>query len=377
MVPVVMLAGSPENFRDGQFVVWLAGLGPALLFLVLEKLRRGGASPRSERENVALCILFSFGTVYFFTAVEGTVWFAAHVVGVALCAVFVLSSIDAERPVLAGLALGCAFATRPPIFFTGVFFVLEAIRVCCKDGLPTEGNALDRVKSVWRAVDRLALARKLAAFAAPIALALALSSAYNHARFDEWSPLAYGHAHLTVVWQRRIQLWGLAGYHYLSKNLGVMLTVLPFLPPHGTMCFAGQGGVWEAVTDFSRCVPVRVNEHGLALWFTTPFYFWLFRPKRTGWLFAVTALSAFPAMAADLLYQNSGWRQFGYRFSNDYAIYLFVLLAIGARPLGRAFKVAAGWAVAWNLFGAVTFDRGQYDAFYFREASQRELYQPD
>jgi hypothetical protein len=91
MLPMVAAAGSPENFRDGQFVIWLAGLGPALMFLVLEKLRRTGRSGRAESENIALSFLLAFGTVYFFTAVEGTVWFAAHVVGVALAAGYVLA----------------------------------------------------------------------------------------------------------------------------------------------------------------------------------------------------------------------------------------------------------------------------------------------
>ena len=43
----VKLAGSPENFRDGQFVIWLAGIAPAVLLLVLEKLRRTGAVRRA------------------------------------------------------------------------------------------------------------------------------------------------------------------------------------------------------------------------------------------------------------------------------------------------------------------------------------------
>jgi 4-amino-4-deoxy-L-arabinose transferase-like glycosyltransferase len=90
MLPFVALAGSPEDLRDGQLMVWLAGVGPAVLFLVLEKVRRRKLSERSERENVALSFLLAFGTVYFFTAVEGTVWFAAHVVGVALAALYLL-----------------------------------------------------------------------------------------------------------------------------------------------------------------------------------------------------------------------------------------------------------------------------------------------
>ena len=376
MVPFVKLAGSPEEFQDGQFIVWLAGLGPAFLLLVLEKLRRTGRSMRTEAENIFLAALFAFGTLYFFTAVEGTVWFAAHVVAVGVSALYVLYALDAERPVLAGLMLGCAFMTRPSILLTGLLFVAEAVRVS-SNGLPTEGTLLERAKTLWRGVDRRALLRRLALFAAPIAATLALASWMNYSRFGDPNPSAFGHEHLTVVWQHRMTQWGLFGYHYLAKNLGVMLTVLPFTPQKGTMCFNGTGGVWTAITRFTDCVPFKVNEHGLALWFTCPFYFWLFRPKTRGYLHAAVLASALMPLALNLLYQNSGWRQFGYRFSNDYAVFLFVLLAIGARPLGRTFKALAVWAVAWNLFGAITFDRGQYDKFYFREASQRELYQPD
>src|SRR6185503_18719314 len=66
MMPMVALAGSPEEFQDGQFMFWLAGIGPAVLFLVLEKLRREKRSERGEIENVALSLIFAFGTVYFF-----------------------------------------------------------------------------------------------------------------------------------------------------------------------------------------------------------------------------------------------------------------------------------------------------------------------
>ena len=82
-------------------------------------------------------------------------------------------------------------------------------------------------------------------------------------------------------------------------------------------------------------------------------------------------------IAMDLMYQNSGWRQFGYRFSNDYAPLLFLLLAIGGRPFGWLFKSAAAWALAWNLFGAVSFDREGYDRYYWREGTQKILYQDD
>ena len=78
-----------------------------------------------------------------------------------------------------------------------------------------------------------------------------------------------------------------------------------------------------------------------------------------------------------LLYQNTGWVQFGYRFSNDYAVFLFALLAVGARPFGWLFRCAAVWAVAWNCFGALSFNRREYSRYYYQDNSQRILYQED
>jgi len=135
--------------------------------------------------------------------------------------------------------------------------------------------------------------------------------------------------------------------------------------------------------DCSVAAPFQINEHGLALWFTTPLYLWLLYPKRFDgeperkWLYGVIALSAALPAALDLLYQNSGWRQFGYRFSNDYSVLLVALLALGARPMRRVFATFAAWGLAWNTFGAATFDKAAFDRFYFREGSQTVVYQPD
>jgi hypothetical protein len=364
MMPFVAIAGSPEAFQDGQFIVWLAGIGPALLFLVLERLRRDGRLARDETENAALALLFAFGTVYFFTAVEGTVWFAAHVVGVGLCAAYLLVAIDARVPWLAGLLCACGWLTRPTMLLSAVFFGLEALRVCCKDGMPGDGTVQERLEEIWRRLDKAAFAKRVAIFSIPILAAFALMSASNSARFHTASPFA-GHEYLGVVWRGRMLKWGLFGYHYLSKNLGVMLTIMPWLPPKGAQGAAGTA-------------PFLINEHGLALWFTTPLYFWLFRPKKMTWLYGALAATAAICALMDLLYQNSGWRQFGYRFSNDYAILLFLLLALGERPMGFWFRTAAVWGLAWNLFGAVTFDRGNnLDRFYYREGTQTILYQAD
>jgi hypothetical protein len=369
MLPFVKLAGSPENFRDGQFVIWLAGIAPAVLLLVLEKLRRTGRSPRTELENVVYSLLFAFGTVYFFTAVEGTVWFAAMVVATAAAGLYVLWALDAERPLLAGLMMGIAYLSRPPVLWISLLFALEALRVSTRGGLPEDGGPLALARQTVGRLDLRALARRYALFAAPIVLAFAVMAWMNWTRYHRATPIPFDHEFLTVAWRSRIAKWGLLGYHYLGKNLGIALTSLPWLPPKDGVATYGSA--------------FKINEHGLALWFTTPIYLWLLWPKRFSgqrdrkWLYVVVALSAAIPATMDLLYQNTGWRQFGYRFSNDYALLLFVLLAIGARPMRSLFAVAAAWSIAWNAFGAATFDKARFDRFYYRDGSQTIVYQPD
>jgi hypothetical protein len=354
MLPLVKLSGSAENFRDGQFVLWLSGLAPAFLFLVLEKLRRTERAPRTERQNLVLSLLFAFGTVYFFTAVEGTVWFAAMVVAAAASTLYVLFALDAERPLLAGAMIACLYLSRPPAVWMALLFALEALRVSRGSG---------------RGFDVRALARRYLLFALPILVALGFVAWTNWTRYGRATPIYFDHQYLSVAWRSRMGRWGMLSYHFLAKNLGISLTSLPWLPPPDGAAAFGS--------------PFKINEHGLALWFTTPLYLWLLWPKRFDghperkWLYVVAALSAALPVLMDLLYQNSGWRQFGYRFSNDYVVLLFVMLAVGARPMRWLFATAAAWGLAWNLFGAITFDRALFDRFYFRDGSQTIVYQPD
>jgi hypothetical protein len=292
------------------------------------------------------------------------------VVAAALQALYVLFALDAERPLLAGVMLGCAYLSRPLMLLAAPLFALEALRVSVRGGLPTGGPWLERLREVLARLDRRALGRHVVLFATPVLVSFAIVAWMNWTRYGRATPFYFDHQLLTVAWRGRMLKWGgMLNYHFLAKNLGIALTSLPWLPAKGEEALFGA--------------PFKINEHGLALWFTTPLYFWLFWPKRFDgqpdrkWLYAIVAVSAALPAATCLFYQNSGWRQFGYRFSNDYAVLLFVLLAIGARPMGRAFTVAAAWGVAWNLFGAATFDKVEFDRFYFREGSQTVVYQPD
>jgi hypothetical protein len=358
LLPVAFVAGSAEDIRDAQVFIWLAGIAPAVTFLALEKLRRSGRSDRSERENVTLALLFAFGTVYFFTAVQGTVWFAAHVVGAGVAALYLLFALDAERPVLAGLMIACGFMTRTPLLFAVPLFAFEMVRVSLRDRADPLPDGVGRVACLRRFWERLDVRRVLrlgVLFSLPILAGLAFTFWHNQARFG--SPLDFGYEYLTVAWASRMKKWGLFSYHYLSRNLSVVLAGLPWLK-HG-----GQ--------------PFQINAHGLALWFTTPLYAYALWPRRTSPLQRALALTALAVAVPTLIYQNTGWVQFGYRFSNDYAVFLVALVAVSGRPMRTIFGALALWSVVVNAFGAVTFDRAEYRRFYFQDASQKVFFQPD
>jgi hypothetical protein len=261
-----------------------------------------------------------------------------------------MCAVDARRPALAGLFIVLAFASRgPPVALGAALFGLEALRVSRR------APAAPGPRAFWRSLDVRALVRRLLWFVAPILAVLSLILWHNHARFG--SAFEFGHHLLVIGWRARIDRWGLFSYHFLAHNLGVMLTSLPYLAQ----------------------VPARVqiNTHGLALWVTTPVFLWLLWPRQVSPLWRNLAITVALVAGMDLLYQNSGWLQFGYRFSNDYAVYLMAMLAIGGFRFGRLFWTCAALGVAVNTFGAVTFDRSCCGRFYYSDPSQRTLYQPD
>jgi hypothetical protein len=348
LVPLVTALKSVERLRDGAFFLLLAGLAPVGQYLALERLCKLKIVSLTQRFRVSLTLLFAFGSVYFFTAIQGTVWFSAHVVATSALSLYLAASIGAGYPILAGLALVALIGTRTHLGAAGLFFLMEALRISRHSNERKRGS---------RALNWPVLLRRLAPVVVLAACAYGLLLWYNWARFGD--PFEVGYRFLQIAWRQRIERWGMFSYHYLARNLGIVLTSLPYL---GTA---------------SKSVPFQINGHGLALWLTTPLYLWLLWPQQRTRLHAACYVTLAVTAIPSLLYQNSGWLQFGQRFSNDYAPVLFLLLALGVRRVNTLFKLAALWSVAVNLFGALTFQRAQARDFYYIDSTQRVIYEPD
>jgi hypothetical protein len=370
ILPAVAVLGI--DWPDRVFWAVLAGFGPAAVFLMLRTLRATStAAPAAGRPgdgaattttppglgaDLGLTGLFAFGSVYFFTAVQGTVWFAAHVVAVPLVACYVAASLGARRPVLAGICLGLAFLTRPTTVLLVLLFAGEALRVARRPDAPAPPDGAGWPRRLWVWLGGVAPRRFLARavpFALPILACGGVAMVHNLARFGD--PFEFGHSFLQIRWRPRIETWGLFSYHYLGRNLGVFLASLPWLSaeaPH-----------------------LKISLHGLALWFTTPHLLLVLFPKRVTVTWVAASLAAGAVCLLDLLYQNSGWVQFGYRFALDYLPLAFALIAMTGRRFGPVFWSLAVFAVAVNAFGAATFDRAW--RFYDDDGSQTRIFQPD
>ncbi|MBA2661528.1 MAG: DUF2029 domain-containing protein [Bradymonadaceae bacterium] len=327
MMPLAAIQGYEAN--DVAFTIFFAALNIMLVFLLLRRLSVGGRSARSLKDNLWLTLLFGFGTVHFWSAVLGQVWFTALIIGVTFSLLYIYCAIDTRHPFWAGLFLALAFATRTPLLFTVVFFA---------GFLFFPGGHFLR-RDQWKDA-----AKKLALFCIPC-LIIGLSLLWmNYLRFESLSE--FGHRYLAGGTIGRIKSYGLFNIQFVSKNLTAMFTLLPRFQPEYPY--------------------ILISKHGISLLLTTPAYIYLFRPLARQWradkfwwalLWVTVAVTAVP----HLLYQNTGYEQFGYRFSLDYSPYLILLLAVGRRPLSWVFKAAVLAGLVVNAFGAITFKRfGQY-----------------
>lgn len=268
-----------------------------------------------------------------------------------LALIYTWASIEARHPLIAGLALGAAALTRTAMAFMFPLFLFEVWRLASKHAAAetpssSASGSLGQLNLVaGRAAMRKAVIGPLVRFAIPVIAFALLGMAYNYVRFG--SLTEFGHTfialgdHRPVVQQTNIETWGLASHHYLSRNLAVAFALLPDLLPHAP---------W-----------IKISGHGLAMWFTTPVLFLVVWPRIKNPLHRPLWITTLFVALPSLLYMNSGWFQFGYRFALDYLVFLVLLIAIGGRPLGRVAKALIVAGIIVNLFGAYTFARrGQY-----------------
>ena len=324
MLPFVALHG--YQFNDTSFGVFLGALAIVLFYRLLRSLEARGELQRTRDEALVLAGVLGFGTLFFSCAIRGEVWFLAEVMGVGLTCLYVQAAVGANRPLLAGVLWSMATLTRTPLLFTGLFFLLEVLA-------PGPTGRWAQLRATLRTPERWV--RPLLRFAAGAAPLAILAALFNVARFG--SPGEFGHSFL---YDNRvnadIDAHGLFSWVYLSRNLQAAWLMLPRIQ-------------WSPFT-------LAYDPRGLSMLLTMPWLVLLVFPRtrpRLHWpVWLTVAVCALPG----LFYQNTGYMQFGFRFSLDYTPYLVLLLGLSGwsfRLLGVRALLAA--SVLVNTWGALAF----------------------
>jgi hypothetical protein len=356
MLPFVALHG--YQFNDTSFGVFVAALAVAFFYSLLRLINEQEGLGRTVRENVVLSLVLGFGTLFTYCAIRGEVWFSAEVMGVLFTCLYARNALKARRPLLAGLFWSMAVLTRTPLFFTGIFFVAEAIA----PGALTRREELQAFMKDYRPG-----LRKLGWFTAGAAPLGLLAAWFNQVRFGSITEFGHRYFFNNRV-NQDIDTWGLFHPHYLARNLDAAFLQLPVFghgpapvsySPWGmslfltlpllALAFAPESrpraglisvGATVATLIVSALFPATgaLGERAAICWLALlgTGAVWLYfssneaKPQRLK-LPVVLALGA--CAIPGLFYQNTGYAQFGFRFSLDYTPYVLLLVVI------------AGWRV--------------------------------
>ncbi len=320
-----------------------------------------------EPVRIAATVFLGLGTVFWYTSSLGTTWFLAHVLAVLLTC----------------LAIGVALSADPA-------FSRAAVREGDRGGRRADHSGWNAGRLDWllgQVDGRQFLAGLFLGLAATARLTVALGApflvfagggggwlrrgvsaglgmaipllglvAYNLATTGHVFHPAYEALYRYEVWAYPDLGyngdWGIEDLRYLPQNLGIMLLGAPDVLP---ACPAGA-----APGVFSQTCPLVIPRAiGMSLILTSPAYL-LGIPAPThvrrdrivaGALLAVVAIALL-----NLMHFSQGWVQFGYRFSNDFAPFALILVAIGLERRGglRAGAVILiGVSIAIQLWGVI------------------------
>ena len=284
----------------------------------------------------------------------GTTWFLAHVVGSTFLFIAITLAVRADaaavraaaghggraagRQFAAGLAFGTAATARLTSILAAPFFVFV-------------GGGRGWIE---RAV--------LAGVGALIPVLLLLG--YNLATTGELFHPAYDFLYETEYRPQPGLVnadWAAEDPRYIPQNIGIMLAQMPLSPLlHDPACAAETLSL-DSLFD-RDCPLLQPDPLGMSLLLTSPAYLLAIPVLLFDWrrrLVAGAAVAVLLVALADLSHFSQGWVQFGYRFSNDFAPFATVLVALGIARLGAGWLslalVAASIVInAWGVYWGIT-----------------------
>ncbi|HSS36138.1 MAG TPA: hypothetical protein VLR93_07665, partial [Patescibacteria group bacterium] len=324
------------------------------------------------RVRIATTLFLGLGTVLWYAAELGTTWYLAHVVamGLTLLAIGVGLSNDPvaaagladpvrepEAPASAGHApdapashpLRRRFGLDRSQVLAGILFGLACTaRLTVVFGLPfflLVGGGGDRRRRGISALVGMAI---------PIGILVG----YTYATTGHLTNPGYETLYrIEAIFYPELGYhrdWAIEDPRYLVQNLPLLVAGLPDILP------ACAPGAVRGLFD-PACPVAAPRDVGMGLFLTSPAWLLAFASLR--WfgrdrLVTGAALAVLLIAIVDLMHFSQGWVQFGYRFSNDYAPFALLLVALALEAGGRLRRIGYGlialsiaivaWGVTWG-----------------------------
>ncbi|MCV0402995.1 MAG: hypothetical protein K5924_04695 [Chloroflexi bacterium] len=307
LLPFVALFG--PGFDQGIATALFGGLNVGLVWVLLGRIGVARAPA------AWLTAAFGIGSVHWWVAGTGTVWLHAQVVAVFFMLLALLLASSRRWPLVGGLMLGCAAASRLPMGLTLPLFAALYLGVAGWPGLR---------RPSMRDV------RAVALFLVGVGVPALLVAGYNLARYG--TPFEFGYGLIPGVLEEPWYAQGLLSLDYIPRHLHLI--------------------VMRGFDYVDQAPWFRPNWNGTSLLLTTPILLWLVKARAATPLVAVAWLSVALGLLPDLLHGAPGFAQFGYRFILDVMPILLVMLGWVFRDrMSIEARIAIGLGIVANAYG--------------------------
>lgn len=299
LIPFVLIFGT--SFHQPFLSILIAAFNVSLCYLVLLKIYK------SRKIALWVSILYAFGTMQWFHATIGSVWYISHIIAAFFLWLMLLEVINKQRLFLIGLLIGGAYLSRLPAVFA-ILFILVFLQ--------------KKLFFHFKPIIILALG---------ILPALIFNFSYNYLRYGTFADLGYV---LLPIFNEPWYRYGFLSIKYVPIHLKEMLTFLP---------------------KFSNQPPYIIpNLFSMAIWFITPAYLLAVFAKIRERI-SIASLGAAIGIAIPLLlHGGNGFTQFGYRYTLDFLPFLLILVASAlTKRIGLWAKILIFLSIAVNLWGVV------------------------
>jgi hypothetical protein len=324
MMPLVALFGL--GFSDIFFSVFLGAISVTLLYDLLGHL----GLDKNFSPRIWLTTLFAAGTVFWWVTSLGFVWFNAQVVAVLFMILFVRETLIDKRPWLAGIWLAMAALARPTTLFAAAFYIVFII---------------------FRDRSTRLILRKCLPFVAMLGTGGLIILAYNFLRFGGPFDFGYefvqGNSELAAI----IQKYGSFSLNYAPCNLYISIFGMPIIT---NKVFPGINQLCWYLASIKYNSPghlIYFNPLGMSIFLTTPAFFYIFKARLREPLIMAAWAGIICIMAPLLMYYNTGFLQFGYRYILDVIVFVFIMLASVIKKVGRVEILAILTSVLVNFAG--------------------------